>query len=82
MEKLSRELGMVADISLPGFTDNPYAYMSHAAVFVLSSLWEGLPTVFVEAFYVAQDWWQPMPRAILDNGRFGCLTPVQAPAEL
>jgi glycosyltransferase involved in cell wall biosynthesis len=49
LEALVRELGLEEDISLPGFVDNPYVYMARAAVFVLSSIWEGLPTVLIEA---------------------------------
>ena len=52
LEALAQELGLQDDISLPGFVDNPYAYMARAAVFVLSSAWEGLPTVLIEAMAV------------------------------
>lgn len=46
---LARELGVESFISLPGFTPNPYAYMAHADLFVLSSRWEGSPNVLTEA---------------------------------
>jgi glycosyltransferase involved in cell wall biosynthesis len=46
LEALLRELGLEEDVSLPGFVDNPYAYMARAALFVLSSIWEGLPPSF------------------------------------
>lgn len=36
-------------ISLVGFQDNPYAWMRKADLFVLSSRWEALPTVLIEA---------------------------------
>lgn len=52
LESLVRELGLEDCVSLPGFVDNPYAYMARAAVFVLSSAWEGLPTVLIEAIAV------------------------------
>jgi len=52
LEALIQELGLDDDVSLPGFVDNPYAYMARAAVFVLSSAWEGLPTVLIEAMAV------------------------------
>jgi len=49
LEALIKELGLEQDVSLPGFVMNPYAYMARAALFVLSSRWEGLPTVLIEA---------------------------------
>ena len=52
LEALVRELGLDDDVSLPGFVDNPYAYMARSAVFALSSAWEGLPTVLIEALAV------------------------------
>ena len=36
-------------MSLPGWAENPYAFMSRAALFVLSSRHEGFPGVLVEA---------------------------------
>jgi glycosyltransferase involved in cell wall biosynthesis len=74
------QLGLAQDVSLPGFVDNPYAYMARAAVFVLSSKWEGLPTVLIEAMHcgapvVAMDC-PSGPREILQNGRYGQLVPV------
>jgi glycosyltransferase involved in cell wall biosynthesis len=49
IEALVRELGLEEDVALPGFVDNPYKYMKRAAAFVVSSQWEGLPTVLIEA---------------------------------
>lgn len=86
LEAQIKARGLEADVSLPGFVENPYAYMTRAKVFVLSSLWEGLPTVLVEALYcgaglVATDC-PSGPREILKHGQFGCLTPVGDPAAL
>lgn len=80
LEALIDELGLASDIALPGFVDNPYAYMSRAALYVLSSRWEGLPTVLIEALYcgppvVATDC-PSGPKEILDHGRYGALVPV------
>ncbi|MEN6408141.1 MAG: glycosyltransferase [Anaerolineaceae bacterium] len=77
---LVEELGLGEDVSLPGFVHNPYPYMRQAAVFVLSSRWEGLPTVLVEALYcgarlVATDCMSG-PRQILRGGEYGKLVPV------
>lgn len=49
IESLVRELGLVDDISLLGFRDNPFKFMAAADVFVLSSLSEGFGNVIVEA---------------------------------
>jgi glycosyltransferase involved in cell wall biosynthesis len=80
LEALIHQLGLEEDVSLPGFVENPFAYMSHASVFVLSSRWEGLPTVLIEALYcgaplVATDC-PSGPREILANGQYGRLVPV------
>jgi len=46
---LASELGVAEAVDLPGFVANPYPYMRRAAVFALSSRWEGLGIVLVEA---------------------------------
>jgi len=80
LERLAVELGIQNDVSMPGFVDNPFAFMSKASVFVLSSAWEGFGNVLVEALacgcpVVATDC-RSGPREILDNGRYGRLVPV------
>lgn len=80
LEALVAELQLGDVVELPGFVDNPYAYLSHAALFVLSSQWEGLPTVLIEAMccgvpVVATDC-PSGPYEILDGGRHGELVPV------
>ncbi len=80
LEAQAAALGLAGEISLPGFVDNPYPYMAHGAVYVLSSQWEGLPTVLIEALYcglpiVATDC-PSGPREILQAGRFGRLVPM------
>lgn len=80
LEQLISELGLNEDVALPGFTSNPYAFMSRAAVFVLSSAWEGLPTVLIEAMAcgvpVVSTNCPNGPEEILENGRWGALVPV------
>jgi glycosyltransferase involved in cell wall biosynthesis len=49
LERLISNQGLVADVQLAGFQDNPYSYMAHATAFVLSSLYEGFGNVLVEA---------------------------------
>ncbi len=80
-----RELGLQERVSLPGFQANPYPWLKGAAAFALSSDWEGLPTVLIEALaldvpVVATDC-ESGPREILGSGRLGRLVPVNdAPA--
>ena len=49
LERIVRELGLTEVVSMPGFVTNPYAYMARCALYVLSSAWEALPTVLIEA---------------------------------
>ncbi|MCP5424775.1 MAG: glycosyltransferase [Gammaproteobacteria bacterium] len=79
-------LGIADCVDLPGFVANPYAYMAKAAVFALSSLWEGSPNVLTEALalgtpVVATDC-PSGPREILDGGRYGPLVAVGDAAAL
>lgn len=46
---LARDLQIENDLWLPGFDKNPYKYMAHATLFVLSSITEGLPGVLIQA---------------------------------
>ena len=60
--------------------------MAKSAVFVLSSAWEGLANVLIEALacgcrVVSTDC-QYGPAEILDNGRYGMLVPVGSPEAL
>jgi glycosyltransferase involved in cell wall biosynthesis len=80
LEALAEELGVHEDVSLPGYVNNPYAYMARSAVFALSSQWEGLPFVLVEAMalgvpVVSTDC-ESGPAEVLDHGRYGQLVPV------
>ena len=66
-------LGVEEHIALPGFQTNPWAWMSKASVFALSSLWEGSPNTLTEAMalgipVVSTDC-PSGPRELLDEGR-------------
>jgi glycosyltransferase involved in cell wall biosynthesis len=81
LRALARELGVAEDVTLPGFVDNPFAYMARASVFVLSSAWEGFGNVLVEAMacgcpVVSTDC-PSGPAEILDGGAYGTLVPVR-----
>ena len=41
--------GVERDVGFVDFDENPYRYMRRAGLFALSSRWEGLPTVILEA---------------------------------
>jgi glycosyltransferase involved in cell wall biosynthesis len=65
---------------MPGFVDNHYTWMRHCAVFVLTSAWEGLPTLLIEAMacgapVVSTDC-PSGPAEILEGGKWGRLVPV------
>ncbi|BAZ12818.1 glycosyl transferase, group 1 family protein [Calothrix sp. NIES-4071] len=80
LEAKISQLGIAEDVSLPGFATNPYAYMSKASAFVLSSRWEGLGIVLIEAMacgcpVIATDC-PNGPKEILEGGKYGYLPPV------
>jgi glycosyltransferase involved in cell wall biosynthesis len=84
LQALARDLQVEADFALSGYVSNPYQYMKKAAVFVLSSRWEGFSNVLVEAMacgtaVVSSDC-PNGPREILEGGRHGILVPVGDPA--
>ena len=49
---IAEELGVRESIHCLGFNDNPFIYMKYADCFVLSSRFEGLPNVLVEAMFL------------------------------
>ncbi|GGH14839.1 glycosyltransferase [Mucilaginibacter phyllosphaerae] len=80
LQGLVNELGLQADVSFPGFVANPFAYLSKADVFVLSSLYEGMPGVLIQALAcgcqcVSTDC-KNGPAEILQGDKYGTLVPV------
>ncbi len=49
IRKLKSDLGLDQTAVMLGFTDNPYPYFRHADFYILSSRYEGFPTVLFEA---------------------------------
>lgn len=80
LEGYARDLGLADDVDLPGSVPDALPWLAKANLFVLSSRYEGLPNVLVEALAVGA----PVvstdclsgPREILEGGRLGPLVPV------
>lgn len=77
LESMVKTFNIEDSVSLPGFSDNVYSFMSKADLFVLSSKTEALPTVLIEALacntpIISTDC-EYGPREILENGKFGTL---------
>jgi glycosyltransferase involved in cell wall biosynthesis len=80
LEALARSEGVADRVLMPGFFPDPGPFYKSADLFVLSSNYEGLPTVLVEALshglpVVSTDC-PSGPAEILENGRYGRLVPV------
>jgi glycosyltransferase involved in cell wall biosynthesis len=80
LQELARNLGVAEVVWMPGFRQNPATFLQHAKVFVLSSDYEGLGNVIIEALaggvpVVSTDC-PSGPNEILENGKYGLLVPV------
>ncbi len=80
IEQVVLEASLTKDVALPGFKQNPYRFICHAAVFASSSQWEGFGVALVEALalgvpVVSTDCTHG-PAEILCDGKFGTLVPV------
>ncbi|MFO7028747.1 glycosyl transferase [Limnospira fusiformis CCALA 023] len=86
LKNLIEDHGLGDDAALLGYADNPYPYMANAAVFVLSSRWEGLPTVLIEAMALGTPVISTNCKSgaaeILAEGRYGSLVPVGDPTAM
>jgi glycosyltransferase involved in cell wall biosynthesis len=86
LERMVAARGLAGKVIFHGFTKNPFPYYLSADLFVLSSDYEGLPTVLVEALscglrVVSTDC-PSGPREILADGRYGELVPCGDPEAL
>lgn len=84
--KLCRSLRLDKKVTFMGFLDNPYPYIKHADLYVLSSRWEGFPNTLLEALVcgvktVATDC-ESGPREILGNEKYGLLAKVEDESSL
>jgi glycosyltransferase involved in cell wall biosynthesis len=81
LSRLADNLAITEKVSFVGFQKNPYKFISKADIFVLSSRYEGLPMVILEAMacgrpVVSTDC-KSGPRELLDNGKHGVLVPTE-----
>jgi glycosyltransferase involved in cell wall biosynthesis len=86
LEQLIARLDMEDRVRLHGFVSDTWSYYAAASLFVLSSDYEGLPTVLIEALA----WGLPIvstdceagPCEILGGGAIGTLVPCGSPSAL
>lgn len=85
LRRMTKHLGIDDKVTMVGETE-PYSYMRHADIFVLPSLWEGLPLVLLEAISLGL----PVvstdcdfgPNEVIENGKSGLLVPVADPVKM
>lgn len=76
IKKLKSDLGVVETAEMTGFTDNPYPHIRNADFFVLSSRYEGFPTVLFEAITLKKKIIATEVsgvREMLENGKLGLI---------
>ncbi len=79
LKQMAMALGIYESIYFEGFKENPYKYMNASDVFILSSHYEGLPTVLIEALalnkpIVSVDCPDGV-KEILCDGKYGVIVP-------
>jgi len=77
VKKLKSELGIDETATMLGFTDNPYPYFKKADFYVLSSRYEGFPTVLFEAITLKKNIIATDVSGVsemLENGKLGLVT--------
>ena len=80
LESICMGYGIEKDVDLHGYVENPYSFMRQSDAFVLSSKWEGSPSVLIAALacgcpVVSTDC-PGAVREILADGAYGDLVPV------
>ncbi len=86
LEELIKTFNLSDRAILPGYDPNPYSWMSRAALFVMTSRFEGFGNVAAESLacgcnVVAADC-RSGPSEILDGGRYGKLAKVGDPEDV
>ena len=86
LTRLAEELGVIDHIDMPGYVANPGAFMARASVLGLSSRWENLPSVIIEALAagcpIAATDCAGGIREILHDGVFDDLVETENPESL
>ncbi|MFP5305137.1 MAG: glycosyltransferase [Gammaproteobacteria bacterium] len=86
LRALASTLGVAAEVDFPGFRSDVYAFVAHAAAFAMTSRWEGLGFVLIEALACGTPCTATRcpsgPREILQDGRYGPLVPIGDDAAL
>lgn len=82
-KKLAEKYGVADRLICPGFQQNPYAWMKHAKLLILSSDYEGFGSVLVEAMAlntpVVSTECEHGPAEILDQALAEWLVPIRSP---
>jgi len=67
------------DVELLGFQKNPFPYIKRSSLYILSSIYEGLPGALIQAkalgCHIVSTDCKSGPREILENGKLGTLVP-------
>lgn len=86
LENTAQGLGIRDEVDFAGWQTNPFKFVSSADLFVLSSRWEGLANVLIEALAcgppVVSTNCRYGPEEILEAGRYGALAAVDDPSDL
>jgi len=86
LESLIERLNIRDCILMPGFVKNPFKYLINANVFVLSSIYEGLPNVLIQALLLGvpcvSTKCKSGPEEILNFGEYGQLVRINDHVEM
>ena len=77
LKKLCEEMHLTEYVRFLGFIKNPFPYLAHADLFVFSSIFEGLPTVLIEALILHKKIVSSYcvgGEEVLDFGKYGVLS--------
>lgn len=79
LEQLIEKYNLKDRVYIPGFVENPFAILKKADLFILSSRYEGLPTVLIEALILNKNIISTKcsgSTEILENGKYGELVDI------